>query len=457
MSALRFLTKVGWIIPLVWILGGGWPATLGHLTSAYLLVGIGLVQFPLRSFYARVSQRRVPLVLYGLAMVPWLIVTGGLVAFYQLTNNRVGVSALVVDAVLMLASSVLALRVVQGEPNYAGILEDFRMGLLLLVFLIGVAFVTTGRQHLSFQPLSYAGIVCYVLLGAFGLAFARRFAIDETVKDDRESALDPEWLLTVAGLLGGLAVVGLIFIQLFSFDLVTAAANLLRPEGNLIGWVGTGIANLTVGVLGFILRVLGLHQLSPKAHGLTHVKSPGKKHPINQKPIKVRPLPGWTEMLLKVIGLGVAGLVALIALTAVIRRLSGIELRGLRGGERRVREWSWKRLFRWGTNSAKDAVSGATSGLRWPIHRSRRPRTVREVYRAFLSLGNERDRAKELGETGLEYSLHLKEAWTDSSGALDDLNRLYNVERYGSEPSEASQVQEAMLDLEVLQRVAVRE
>jgi len=449
----RALLKLGWLIPVAWMLGAGIRASIGPIMPVYLFVGFPILLIALWPHLQglldtkRLMRFRAPVVM---AMA---LIAGFLVELAASLGGAFSLGELILTCVLLVATTLVALRIIDQDVDYETILGDFRFGILGLVVLLAVA-AALGHKHASFGPLVYAGVAGYGLVGIFGLALGRRFAVDDASIDERPHGLESDWLLSLLVLLGGLGLVALLLAQVFAFDIVGAVGNMTQPLQSAaihaITFVGASIA----GFVAWLIHFLPFHppKLRPPV-----VKPPPVRHPqpqpVSHRPHPGKPLPASVILALKAIGILIAGMIALAILSLAVKVARVRRPAPLRG-EQRTTNWSWRKMAGWMFRRTRDELGRLVPAQ--GVHLSRRHRytSVRDVYRALLAFGSLRARPRMPSETGLEYSHELAGRWKASSDPLRDLNALYLEERYGSRPPSPALVARARSDLHAVEAAA---
>jgi hypothetical protein len=308
-----------------------------------------------------------------------------------------------------------------------------------------------GHHHAKFGPQVYAGVVAYGLLGVFGLAYARRFAPDDPAKDERTHDVQGDWLLSIAVLVGALALVSLLLVQVFSFDIVGAIGHLIQP---VVGAVVAGAAFVASKVIAFVeylLRLLGVHPVTPKAPKQPPHPAPAPQPtPTTSRRLRANHISPLMALILKVVALLAVGCAALLAMTMGFRAL-GARRPARIAGERRSRSWSWRKMSSWLFRRTKEGVGELLQAHAPHLPHRRRVRSVRDVYRALLVFASTHGRPRDRGETALEFTADLSIRWESVDAALDHLNQLYADERYGLRVSSADLVKQAQKDLKAIE------
>ncbi|GEM_PF-6208640 len=445
-SFVRFLLRTAWLLPVAWMYGGNLAGSMGVVLPVMVLIAFGtalIFLWPLLSTLVRrlgLSRFSTAFVI-GLGVLGGTIVAVGNISFGVHTNA--GTYAL--EWLLLLVIGSVAFSSVVGEQTYPGISRDFILGTLGLLLVVAFSYTLGSRSQMHFGALVYAGFIGYVLLGVAGLGFARRYAPDEFATDMRSGSLEPDWLLTVVLLIGGLGIASLVFAQLFAFDIMGAIGHLTQPLQDL---AIQGLKVVATSIAAFLVWLIHILGIKPRHHAVhPTVRRAPQRNPIPSRHLHSNRVPSWILLTLEALLLAAVAIAALSVLTLIFRSLLGLRLSTLKG-ERRVSEWSWRKmtgwLFRQGQTQLRSLLP--EHGLRLP--RRRRLDTVRDVYRAFLHLGGERGRARVAAETGLEYSLDVEARWPASEEGLDRLNAIYMAERYGLREPDAERVAAARAELE---------
>jgi hypothetical protein len=446
--ALRLLLKLGWLVPLSWMLGAGASGSIGAVLPIYVFLGFGLATmaiWPVLERWLGVHQ--------GRWLRPFLVIAIAVLsgALAKATALATGVSmppaSLLLNWVLLIGVAFLTLRIQDQDPDYEAVLSDFRVGILGLVVILAAAY-TVGSHHASSGPLVYGGAVGYGLLGVFSLAFARRFAVDDPSTDERTQGLQLDWFLSIVILLAALGLIGVLMAQIFAFDIVGAIGQLTQPYRDIafrvVSFLGQGLAMS----LDWLSRLLGLHPSHSKLLTPPSGSTPQHAHSGVKRP-HVTHLPPVVILFLKsavllLLGTGVLGLLAVGLRSLRSRRPARMM------GERRSSAWSWRKMASWLFRHGKEEVAKLVQDHRPRLPHLRRVRSVRDVYRGLLGFGHSHARARSKSETGFEYTSDLALRWRSSQKGLEDLNALYMAERYGSRPPSDEIVKRAQADLEAV-------
>lgn len=411
----------------------------------YVFVGIGVLGAAMWPGLQRVATRRrihMPDQMVAIVLAVAAALVAELAGF--LTGVTVTPGSLLLNSVLLVAVALVAGWLV-GEATYDDVVRDVRFGMIALVCTAGFAYVVLGSGHVNLSPPVYAGVVGYMLLAMVCLSVARRMGEDEESKDQRSASVEPDWILATVVLVLGLALASLVLVQLLGLDVVGSLGALMqKPLSLLLG--GLQAVGIAIGrVLAWFMQVLGLQHVHPRRLHLQHVPKNRHHRPSHVRP-RSYPTPAWLPLVLKAIGILVVGVILLALIVGVLRASGWLRTTSLRG-ERRISQWSWRKMFRWVFRRTAGGVSALRPDLRPHLHGPRRLRNLREVYRAFLALGAKRSRPRSGDETGLEYSHVFEARWPASTDALQELNDLYILERYGSRQSSSDTVAKARTSL----------
>ena len=453
---MRLTIEIGWLIPLSWMIRAGGGGRLSSLMPAYLFLLFGYAVIFAWPFVVRQIERSH---LRRASTVAALFFTIAAALLVPILSRVIGLSvplgSFLLEWIGLIGIVLLCMRV-GDESGYEDILGDFRLGLLCLIFSLAFVYLVIGRQDVVFNGLDFAGLVGYTLFGVFSLAFARSFALDYLTPDKRKKGIELEWVVGMIGLVGGLALVSLILSQLFAFDIVgaigVATEPLARGLQNLLGLALDGVATVVFNVLYWATHLLGIH---PPKQTAPHPKlGPSGQQRRPQAGVhKPRRLDPTFVLAAKIAAILVVGMTAIAMISAVLRRAS-VRRVGRIVGERRISDWSWRKLLQWSLLRGRAGIASMVPHRQRTIRKPRRIRSVRDVYRALLVLGRERARAKTPSETGVEYGRELSRRWPTSSPAMESLNALYMAERYGSSPVTEQSLRAAIKDLQDVERAA---
>jgi hypothetical protein len=450
LASLRLGLHALWIIPIVWLYSGQAQAPIGPIPSVLPVLAVavacslGLMAMTESGASLRSWKGRLGLC----ALVLLAVVAAVFFASLGSMNTDVnGVSALVI---LLLVMVCWIAYVTRRAGTYQGVVSAFGFGVVMLLLWLGIyAGFVGGSNHL--KPLSYLGIVAYTIGGVVALAFARRFSSDEAGPRRRKAHLEPGWVQAVAVIGVGLAVVSLILIQIFVLDIAGAVGSLFTP-------VRDAISNVLIGGLVDMfkggLHLIGLYHPS-SGHHIAHHPNPkdkggGKGRTIYGHPNQGNPV---VENIVKIVMVVVVGIVALAATIVLLNQKPDVVTSQAVDDEERSSAWSTGATLNWFLRRAKQELAGLVPSR---PHGFRRPRmrTVRDVYRAFLEVGQTRIRPRKIGETGLEYSSSVVTVLSTTRPALDELNTLYMEERYGSRQMTDEHLAAAIRDFEAFDGAA---
>lgn len=444
----RLLLKIAWLIPVAWLIGNSFNGSIGIILPAYIFIVFGLALIPFIPTVEDVWER-----FEESWQGPFLAVSVGLAALAVflvvsfLGGTRITIPTVAINWILLIAVAFLVTRILDQDVDYEGVIGDFRLGIVGTVFVLAIAY--KGDGHAQFTAQVFAGVIAYGLLGVFGLALARRYAIEDPSNDERTQGIQADWLLSVLLLLGVLAVIGVLLAQLFEFDIISALGNLTQPLRNVLINGFLFVAREVLQFLAWLISLLGFHALKPPH---LHNPTPPKAGPprIRNHHLRSNHLPAWLTEIFKALGIILLGAGILAVLTLSLRVI-GRSHRSRVKGERRVSAWSWRKMGRWFFGHGRQKLAELLDDYKPQFKRRQPVRSVRDVYRAFLTYGGRNARPRTKDETGLEYSGDLSARWPESRESLHDLNELYLAERYGSRPTTEELLRRAKADLQAVE------
>lgn len=441
---LRFLLRLGWLIPAVWSFSGPY-GNMGILLPIYVFLAFGVIEVLLWSAIATYLDR-LSIPLHGVLLAfTMAAIAGGAIEIVSLfTTHFVGIAGMILSAFALMGVSLVALQTLD-DSSYQSVVSDFRLGVVTLIVAMVFSYAVIGRGHVNFTPPVYFSVTAYVVLGLFSLSAARRFAIDDEVQDDRVVGFQPDWALTTILLLVFVAIFSLVVAQIFAFDVVGGFQSILLP---LVRLALSALASVILAIVGAFIRLvqlLGIH-IHVHLHARRIQAPKHSSQPRRQSPFKNGHLAPWMLTALKVAILLAGALVLSIVVPVLLRARFSLRTLTLRG-ERRISHWSWKHMFGWAFRRTGQQLSQLAPRLRPNLRRRGRITSVREAYRIFLATGRRRTRPRAEGETGLEYSRFIEGCYSATSAPLDRLNSLYLPERYGHHLSSPAEVAAARSEL----------
>jgi hypothetical protein len=489
LALIRFLLRFGWLYLLIVSLSQS-ADLLPLLLPPYIygllaLAQVAVLHIAIRLTISRSSLHSLQSICLALGL--GLLAAGGIQI--TLLGTRLAVNNWIFVLNFALASFLFwsAIRLATDEPTYYGtVLAEFGRGLLLMVLstLFVVAYLAGGLDFTHPPILISFALIGYMLAAMLGLAFARRFANDEQAPDRRERCAEQEWIAAMGLFAVILIIFGLVLAQLPPFDVVSGASGMATSLGHMTGalWQSTAVAlpllfkgivvivrffpwlfHLVMAHVAAKVPVPKVRQLPiPKGIDLTRFRG---SHLLSLHGIHLPPLRNWRPPLVSapthhsghppllarivtvqplvivLIGLGSA-LIVPFAWAAFALRFGWQQ-----NGQRRTRiTWPFSRFGTAGSVRLCEAT-----GARAP---QQRYGSVREVYRAFLILGQRRARPKALSETAGEYCAELARRWPHASRSLDYLYTLYAAVRYGAQPDTPAAVQAAIDHLRAIEEAS---
>ena len=346
----------------------------------------------------------------------------------------------------------------RGPASYESVEGAFSLGVALLValFLGALAFSPDLQPLLQAEAGAY--IVGYFLAGLTSLSLARLQAVRERGRDRQGQvpAFNRQWLTVMLGVVVGMLAVTLGLAQVLSFDLIAAIGSPLLSLLASAAWLVFYIVAVPIGYVLEVIILLLRQVLHPQAaEGTNQFPQAPSLDQFRQGADVERALPPEVVLLIKLVFGGLAALGLLLLLARSLRRWHEWE-RDDEVVEEREIVVTWGALgaafINWlrsllGRLLARPAAPIATSEAEaTPLASAETAAvlTIRQVYRELLRLGSALGVARAPSATPYEHLPRLR-ARLGSPEDIAAITEAYVRARYGAEPPEDSESEEARL------------
>jgi hypothetical protein len=325
------------------------------------------------------------------------------------------------------------LRLGRARPNLAVAVDEFVVGLVAVSVLLAFAPLASQVFPTSTDLLALSGLT-FVATGLAGMPLARLVDVSQRPSYGSEGGLAAGgcWLVMLSGLMGGLVVSALFAAQLLTFERILGVWNQVKDPLTYLALSAIDILSRPVELLA---RLIGfLLSLIPHAPNVRPPASPapdlfGSAQPGDE--------PAISPELIMALKVGLVVILALVLIFLLMKAVSGLGVRWKREDIEEARDsvWTWPSLKaawqwlfrRWRPVGERMAAMVAAGHVR-----RTQVRTVRGLYREFLTVAAGLGHGRHRPETPLEYESRLAEASLPGREEVRTITEAYVLDRYAA-------------------------
>ena len=325
----------------------------------------------------------------------------------------------------------------------------FARASVLLLLILGIAGVSSARPADMQLTLTTMMLLTFFAVGLLAIALAA--ASEE--HDTRLSRLGWRGLLTLAGAIALVLVLGLLFAAVFGQDAARAVRGIIQVLVFLIALVLLPFLLLLEGLLRWIASLINLG-------GLEQMLARLQQQQRQQQTMAAEPLnifPPWVAVALQIF-LALLPVLIIVALYLLIRRRARREPNR---DEERESIWSWSGL----RADLRDLLAGlrrsrAEEGLRGALARLRGDDPISRIRRSYIRLllaGEAREHPRAAPQTPREYAPEAGAMLPGAARPIAELTEVYERARYHSAsatPADADTAERAWGTIEDAERRA---